>query len=70
MIIKYQIHKIGTPTIALPNHWTYNESLYWNEETGWDHKSKATTYDNPNLTLMEDAEWVGIYVNEPVEEDV
>lgn len=68
MIVKYQIHKIGTPKIALPNHWSYEASLYWNDEIGWDHKSNATTYDNKNLTLIEDAEWVEIYVNEPVEE--
>ena len=67
MLIKYTIHKIGTPKIALKNHWSEFESEYWNNEDGWGHKQTATVFENNNYNLPEDGEWVEIYVNEPVE---
>ena len=70
MLIKYTIHKIGTPKIALKNHWTYWESEYWNLKDGWGHKSTADVFDQElkdHFNLPLDGEWVEIYVNEPVE---
>ena len=72
MLVKYAIHRIGTPTIALPNHWTEFESEYWSNEDGWGYKHTATifTEDEKNhiLNLPLEGEWIEIYINEPVEE--
>lgn len=67
MLVKYTIHKTGTPKIAFPNHTSYWESEYWNNEDGWGHKSTATVFDSKDLNLPEDGEWVEIYINEPIE---
>lgn len=68
MLVKYTIHKTGTPRMAFPNHTSYWESEYWNNEDGWGHKSTATVFDSKDLNLPEDGEWVEIYINEPIEE--
>ena len=67
MLVKYTIHKIGTPKIALRNHWTEFESEYWNNEYGWTFKSNATVFEDKNWNLPLEGEWVEIYINEPVE---
>jgi hypothetical protein len=66
MLVKYTIHKLGTPKMAFPNHPSYWESEYWNDEDGWGHKSTATTYEDENKLLPLEGEWVEIYVNEAV----
>lgn len=68
MLVKYTIHKTGTPRMAFPNHTSYWESEYWNNEDGWGHKSTATVFDSKDLNLPEYGEWVEIYINEPIEE--
>ena len=67
MLIKHVIHRIGTPLIALPNHWTEFESEYWSNEYGWAFKSDATVFEDKNWNLPLEGEWVEIYVNEPAE---
>lgn len=67
MLVKYIIHRVGTPKISLPNHWTEFESEYWNNEDGWVFKKDATVFEDKNWYLPLDGEWVEIYVNEPVE---
>lgn len=64
MIVKYMVHRVGTPKVALPNHWSYWKSEYWNNETGWGHKSTADVFDDMNYNLPMEGEWVEIYVNE------
>lgn len=71
MLVKYTIHRIGTPKISLPNHWTEFESEYWSNEDGWGFKSTATVFteeEKNTLNLPMEGEWVEIYVNEPLEE--
>lgn len=68
MLVKYTIHKTGTPRMAFPNHTSYWESEYWNNKDGWGHKSTATVFDSKDLNLPEDGEWVEIYINEPIGE--
>ena len=63
---KYIIHRVGTPTLALPNHSSYWESEYWNNSDGWGHKSTATVFDNNTHRLPLGGEWVEIYTNETV----
>lgn len=62
MKIKYAIHRIGTPKIALPNNWTYSASEYWSSENGWGYKSTATIFEDKEWNLPEEGEWVDIYV--------
>ena len=66
MLVKYTIHRIGTPKMAWPNHWTYFASEYWSNDNGWGHKSTATIFEDNDLNLPDEGEWVEIYVNEPV----
>lgn len=66
MLVKYTIHRVGTPKIALINHWTYDMSEYWNKERGWSHKSLSTVYEDKDNELPDEGEWVEIYINEPV----
>jgi hypothetical protein len=68
MLVKYTIHRIGTPKLAFPNHPSYWESEYWNNDDGWGHKSTATVFENKESNLPLDGEWVEIYINEPVGE--
>jgi hypothetical protein len=68
MLVKYTIHRIGTPKLAFPNHPSYWESEYWNNDNGWGHKSTATVFENKESNLPLDGEWVEIYINEPVGE--
>ena len=67
MLVKYTIHKIDTPKFAWKNHWTYYESTYWNNKKGWSYKWEADVFEDKNINLPEDGEWVEIYVEEPVE---
>lgn len=67
MLIKYVIHKVGTPLLSFPNHWTEFESQYWSNKYGWAFKKHATVFETKNWNLPLDGEWVEIYVNEPVE---
>lgn len=67
MLIKYTIHRTGTPKIAMKNHWSYWASEYWNNEDGWGHKSTATIFEDKDCDLPLDGEWVEIYVNEDSE---
>jgi hypothetical protein len=64
MLVKYTIHRVGTPKLAFPNHPSYWESEYWNNNDGWGHKSTATVFENKESNLPLDGEWVEIYVNE------
>ena len=66
MMAKYVIHRMGTPKMAFPNHSSYFDSEYWNDEDGWGHKSTATVYEDENKLLPLEGEWVEIYVNEAV----
>jgi hypothetical protein len=68
MLVKYTIHKFGTPKMAFPNHPSYWESEYWNDYDGWGHKSTATVFEDKYWDLPLDGEWVEIYINEPVGE--
>jgi hypothetical protein len=71
MIVKYMIHRIGTPKFAFPNHPSYWESEYWGIKDGWGHKSTGDVFTKDlkeHFNLPIDGEWVEIYVNEPVEE--
>ena len=52
--------------MAFPNHPSYWESEYWNDEDGWGHKSTATVYEDDDKLLPLEGEWVEIYVNEAV----
>ena len=67
---KYVIHKIGTPKLACPNTERYWDSEWWSNEYGWAFKSDATVYEDTNWNLPLDGEWVEIYVNEPVLQDL
>lgn len=67
MLVKYTIHRIGTPKIALKNHWSYEASEYWNNEDGWGHKSNLTVFEHKDYNLPLEGEWVEIYVNEDSE---
>jgi hypothetical protein len=67
---KYTIHRIGTPKLAFPSHYWYHESEWWNNEDGWGHKSTATVFDTKDYNLPLEGEWVEIYVNEPVLQDL
>lgn len=60
----YTVHRIGTPKIALKNHWTYWASEYWNNEDGWGHKENASVFEDTDWNLPDEGEWVEIYVNE------
>jgi hypothetical protein len=66
METKYTIHKLGTPKMAFPNHSSYWESEYWNNENGWGHKSTATIFEHKDFNLPIDGEWVEIYTEEKV----
>lgn len=68
MLVKYTIHRLGTPKMAFPNHPSYYESEYWNNENGWGHKSTSTVFDHNDYNLPVEGEWVEIYVNEPMED--
>ena len=68
MLVKYTIHRIDTPKLAIKNHWTDEASEYWNNEDGWGHKSTATIFEDKYWNLQLDGEWVEIYINEPVGE--
>lgn len=69
MLVKYVIHRIGTPKLAIKNHWSYEASEYWSNKYGWSYKQDATVFDTKdNWNLPLEGEWVEIYVNEPVKE--
>lgn len=68
MLVKYTIHKTGTPKMAFPNLPSYWESEYWNNKNGWGHKTTATVFEDKSYSLPIEGEWVEIYINEPVEE--
>lgn len=66
MLVKYTIHRIGTPRFSWRNHWTEFACEYWNNENGWGFKGEATVFEDKNCNLPFEGEWVEIYVNEPV----
>jgi hypothetical protein len=69
MLVKYTIHKIGTPKFAWRNHWTEYASEYWNSENGWGFKWDAEIFEDKNVNLPLDGEWVEVFINEDVEEN-
>jgi hypothetical protein len=66
MLVKYVIHRIGTPKMAWVNHPSYWQSEYWNNQDGWGHKSTSDIFEDKTFNLPLDGEWVEIYTEERI----
>jgi hypothetical protein len=69
MIIKYKIHKAGTPRIGIGKHGGIAPAGEWWQDTKamcgtWTDATNATVYATNRGSLPPNGEWVEIYTNE------
>jgi hypothetical protein len=69
MLVKYMIHKTGTPRIGLGKHGGIAPAGEWWKDTrtmcgAWTDAASATVYATKRGSLPIDGEWIEIYINE------